>query len=168
MEGKKQLTSQSEVNKSYYKPALQKFPSYLPFGGRKDTLSHGSFLSNYNLLNSVIFFDQNISKVFKTKLVELAHLLEIWNKGREFSPGLERRDQWTLDPQLSSWKGLADITEHKQLPRDFLKRYCCYINIKSKQWIPAYFLKKSLSTLTGKLQELEETEFSGKKSVQWK
>lgn len=61
LEGKKQLTSQSEVNKSYYKRALQKYPNYLPFGGRKDTLSHGSFLSNYNLLNLVILFDQNLS-----------------------------------------------------------------------------------------------------------
>lgn len=77
LEGKKELTSQSEVNKSYYKPALQKYSSYLLFGGRKETLSLGSFLSNYNLLNLVILFDQNLSKVLKTRLEELAHLPEI-------------------------------------------------------------------------------------------
>lgn len=149
LEGEKQLTSQSEVNISYYKPALQMYPSYLPFGGRKDTFSHGSFFSNYNLLSLVILFDKNLSKVFKTRLVELVHLPEIWNKGREFSPGAfrEKRSVGTRSPAFFLETASCPHRTHTQLPRDFLKMHCCYINIKSRQWVSTYILKKSLRTL---------------------
>lgn len=65
--------------------------SYLPFAVEK-TLSHGSFLSSYNSLSWIILSDQNLSKVFMTRLVELAYLPKSWDKGRTFSAG-DLRDE---------------------------------------------------------------------------